>query len=741
MGYELIITEKPQAASKIAMFLADGKPIKKNHKGVPYYEITHGGRDIVVACAVGHLYTVSEKKKNWSYPSFDVEWVQSSKVNKASSYTSKYATALRALAKGADEFTVATDFDIEGEVIGYNIIRHICKKKDANRMKYSTLTRDEIRKSYKNKMKHLVWGQVNAGVTRHELDWYYGINVSRALTSAIKSTGSFKIMSSGRVQGPALKILCEKEKEISSFKPVPYWQIELEGKLNSEDITAMHKEDKFWEKEKADTVMKNVSGKDGVVDSIKAKSFRQAPPTPFDLTTLQIEAYRSVKIQPKVTLEIAQELYISGLISYPRTSSQQLPKDIGYSKILNGLKKNGNYKKLAEKLLSKPDLKPNNGKKTDPAHPAIYPTGQQEDVSGNKLKAKIYDLIVRRFLATFAEPAKRETVTIGIDVNKEPFVSKGTRTVEKGWHEFYGPHVKLEEQTLPSCKEGDKVSVTKIDMQDKETQPPKRYTPASIIKELEKRNLGTKATRATIIENLFSRGYVNDKSINVTDLGMKTCQTLEKYSPSILDEKLTRSFEDEMQRIRDEKETKETVLEKARNTLTTILKDFKEKEKDIGTELKQAHFDSMDAAATLGDCPVCKEGKLMIKKGKYGRFVACNRYPDCKTTLNIPNTGTIRSLKKQCEKCGYPLVSIQSKGKKPQHLCINPLCPSKTNGDSGEELHYPEEGMECPTCKKGKMVLRKGFYGEFLGCNRYPKCKTMMKIVDGKVDTKAIVRS
>ncbi|MFW5991376.1 MAG: DNA topoisomerase I [Candidatus Nanoarchaeia archaeon] len=742
MGYELIITEKPQAANKIATFLADNSPKKKNINKIPYYEFKRNAKDIIVASAVGHLYTVTEIEKGWEYPKFDVQWIQSSKVNKQSAYTGKYVTAIRQLVKDADEVTVATDFDIEGEVIGYNIVKHICKRNDANRMKYSTLTKNEIIDSYENKRKTLDWGLVNAGLTRHELDWYYGINISRALTSAVKAAGSFKILSSGRVQGPALKILCEREREIQEFVPVPFWQLELKGILNDEKITAFHKEDKFWDESKADEVLEKTKGHDGVVKNVNSHKFKQPAPAPFDLTTLQTEAYRSLRIAPKVTLDLAQELYIAGLISYPRTSSQQLPENIGFKKILNEIKKNGNYKALAEKLLQKSQLKPNNGKKTDPAHPAIYPTGQQEELSGRK--AKLYDLIVRRFMATFSEPALRETITITIDVNSEDFIGKGTRTVEKGWHEFYGPHVKIEEETMPKAAEKDPVNVQKITKHSKETQPPKRYTPASIVRELEKRNLGTKATRSTIIDNLFARGYVHEKSITVTDLGMKTCKTLDTYQPEILDEHLTREFEEEMEKLEENKTSKDEVLKKAQDFLEKTLKDFKSKEAKIGEDLKQANFDSLNAQATIGDCPNCEDGTIMIKKGKFGRFLACNNYPECKTTFNVPNTGLLKGLDEKCPECGYPMISIQQKGKAPQKFCINPDCPTrKTESDNHNdgEKTYAEEGMTCPVCNEGQMTLKKSLYGEFLACNKYPKCKTIMQIKEGKVNTTPITKN
>ena len=398
---ELIITEKPSAAFKIATALADGALVKKSDKGVPFYELKHNGKEIIVACAVGHLYTVTEKKKSWNYPVFDVEWVPSSKVSKKSAFVNKYLNTIKSLSQKASEFTVATDYDIEGEVIGFNVIKFACKKKDANRMKYSTLTKPDLVESYEHKSKTLDWGQANAGLTRHELDWYYGINLSRALIHSIKSVGSFKVMSAGRVQGPALKIIVDREKEIRAFIPEPFWQVELKGAVKEGDIDAWHEKDKFAKEDEAEQVLKNTKGQKAFVKEIIKTQFNQAPPTPFDLTTLQTEAYRCLYFSPKETQAIAQELYIGGFISYPRTSSQKLPGALGFKRILGELAKQPAYRELASKLLAKPELNPNEGSKSDPAHPAIYPTGITPNLAGRQLK--VYDLVVKRFFATFAE--------------------------------------------------------------------------------------------------------------------------------------------------------------------------------------------------------------------------------------------------------------------------------------------------------------------------------------------------
>ncbi len=719
MSYELIITEKPAAALKIANALAD-KDAKAEKKGkVSSYRLKHKGKDIMVACAVGHLYALAEKeKKGWVYPVFSVEWKPAADVNKSATFSKAYMQVIKSLAKDADSFTIATDYDIEGEVIGLNVLKYACKQKDASRMKFSTLTKPDLVASYANKSPTIDWGQANAGLTRHELDWYYGINLSRALTASIKAAGRFKLMSSGRVQGPALKILVEREKEIQAFKSEPYWQIELNGNVKNGAVQAWHIKNKFWEKKEADAVIRKTKGKPANVKDIKKRQFNQSPPEPFDLTTLQIESYRCFRISPKETLAIAQGLYIAGLISYPRTSSQKLPPAIGYKKILEKISKQANYTKLVKKLLSKKALKPNEGKKTDSAHPAIYPTGIAADVAEGK--QKVYDLIVKRFMATFSEPAKKQTMNIEIDCNSEIFIAKGTTTLEPGWYEFYAPYVKVDELELPVAEKDEDVKVKSIKKHSKETQPPKRYTPASIIKELEKKNLGTKSTRAQVVDTLFHRGYVDGRTITPTELGIHTIRTLDKYSPGILDEKLTRHFEQQMEDIRENKKKSKDVLEEAKKVLIKILGTFKKKEKDIGKSLVDAHMETQQKQNTIGKCPNCSKGNLVRKRGKFGSFLACDQYPKCKTTFNFPDGVNFKADGKLCEHCNHPVIMIFKKGRKPQQVCINPDCKDKA-------VEEEKETKNCPKCK-ATLVLRKSIYGQFYGCSNYPKCRYTEKI-------------
>ena len=676
---ELIICEKPAQALKIATALADKTP-KKNKVGkVVYYSLKHKGKEILVGCAVGHLFGLAEKEKSpWgTYPVFEIEWKPKFKIDKNSAYTQDYYKVLKKLAKEADFFVVATDYDTEGSVIGYNCVKYIANKNDAKRMKFSTLTKDELIKSYENASKSLDFEQIEAGQTRHSLDWLYGINISNALMTSIKnSTNHFKIMSSGRVQGPALKVIVDRELEIEKFKPTPYWEIYLDGLHKNSNILAQHEKGKLKKETDAKKILENTKNKKAIVSSVLKKPYKQLPPSPFDFTTLQTEAYRTLRITPKETSILAQDLYTQGLISYPRTSSQKLPKSIGYSKIIKFLSQQKTYSNLCNELLKK-ELKPNEGKKEDPAHPAIYPTGEIPNLTGKK--SQLYDLITRRFLATFSEPAKRQTTTVKIDVNKEIFTLSGTITLEQGWHKFYGKFAKYKEEELPLIEKNDEIKINKIYSEKKETQPPKRYNQASLVKEMESLGIGTKATRAIIVDALYQRNYVQDQPIKATELGKKLIKTLEKYSPEIIDVKLTKHFEEEMDRILSKKLKKEKVIKEAEKVLKNILKDFKKNEIKIGKELTSASFEAQAKANEMGLCNKCKKGTLRViysKKTKK-RYCACDGYPKCKNIFNLPQQGLLKQHKDLCKHDNFPQITVIRKGKRPWVLCLNPDCKSK----------------------------------------------------------------
>lgn len=746
MSHTLIIAEKPSAAQKIAYALADSKPKIEKKGKVSYYKLTHKNKEIVIVSAAGHLYTLAERKKTNDYPSFDIKWYPIYEIRKDAKHTKQFLDVIKELAKNADEFIIACDYDTEGEVIGYNILRFACNQNNAKRMKFSTLTKQELINSFENASKTIDWGQAYAGLTRHQLDWLYGINLSRALTNSIKNTGSFKIMSIGRVQGPSLNIIAKKEKEIQEFIPQKYWEITVKGIANNYDLEAIHEKDKIFNKEIAEEIYNKVNKNNGIISKVSRTKKTIFPPVPFDLTQLQTESYRVFRLNPKRTLEIAQKLYLGSYISYPRTSSQKLPPSIGYINIIKQLSKNQNYNEICKQLIEKNNEKkifPRQGKKEDPAHPAIYPTGVIPKKL-NEEEQKLYDLIVKRFLAAFGEPAIRETTTININIKEEIFKTTAYSTKYKGWIKIYNPYASFKESEEKEIEENTEFINKKTTITEKETEPPKRYTQSSLITELEKRNLGTKATRAQIIDTLYQRGYVEGDPIKITELGMKTNELLEKNIPKIVDEELTRHFEEEMEKIRTNYDQKEKVIEESKEVLRDILSNFKEKESKIGTELKDAILETNKQKSFFGPCPKCKDGNLALKRGKFGNFLACDRYPDCDFTLSIPQSiSYIKYTGKNCEFCGYPLVKISYKNKnnskksKLQVICINTNCPAKKKEQKEEDnLKEIIEKLKCPECGS-KLTLRKGLHGYFIGCSNYPKCRyteDLKKIINNTTD-------
>ncbi len=683
--YTLIITEKPDAAQRIASALDMKEKAKKmEDNGVPYY-VAKRDKDIVVVPALGHLYTVAEERSGRNYyPVFSFKWVPRYAAERGAKQIRTWLETISKLANDADMFVDACDYDIEGSIIGYCILKYACSNKEgvSKRMKYSTLTKEELEKSYAELLPHLDFALIEAGRTRHEVDWLYGVNLSRALTIAARDwSGKYATLSTGRVQGPTLKFLAAREKSIRSYVPTPYWEIKAEVEINEKIFEAEYEKEIIETKKEADAVLSACKGKSGTVEKIDVKQFQQTPPLPFDLGGLQSEAYGLFGYTPRRTSSIAQRLYLDALISYPRTSSQKLPPTIGYEAILKNLNKAPEYKKLTRELLAKPELKPKEGKKEDPAHPAIYPTGNLPERVLDDSERKIWDLIVRRFMAVFDESAVRQSMKVCINVNEHRFYLRGRQTLKEGWLRFYEPYVRSEEVLLPPIEEGQTINVKKVISEDKFVKPPPRYNPGSILKRMEESEIGTKATRADIIQTLYDRKYVRDERIVVTDLGFEVLEVLEKYCPTVISIKLTRELEERMDKIQVNNEKRENVLVDAVEILKPVTEGLKEKEKIIGEQLSNAIKRARLEERTIGACPICNTGKLMTlysrRTGK--RFVGCTNYFKglCKTSFPLPQRGTVKPLGKNCRGCGWPTVLVRIKGRRPWNLCFNPACPLK----------------------------------------------------------------
>jgi len=670
----LIITEKPKVSGRIAQVLSSEKPKRiPAGGGVSYYEIERDNNKIYVASAAGHLYSLDQKNKSRGYPVFDIDWKDISKKDKSKKYVGKYIKLLSDLAENIDNIIIATDYDMEGELLGYNALIMACKWEDkvkvAKRMRFSTLTSGEVINAYEN-LKEIDTKLAYAGDTRHKMDWYWGINTSRALSHAANAT-----ISAGRVQTPALSIIVKREKEIAAFKPEKYWDIVADLEYGDEKFEANHIKGRIDAEEKVNTILENSKSDQGIVEDIDKKETKIFPPVPFDLGELQTESYRLFKFTPKKTQTIAQSLYQAVLISYPRTSSQKLPYAIGFKAILEKLSKSSKFKPYLGDLLKKTSLSPRQGKKTDPAHPAIYPTG----VLAKKLtkdEERLYGLVVHRFMALFGEPLLRADVTAKIKIGKEMYKSSGSRITFTGWTKLY-PYARIREKSLPEINENDQINVLKIHQRQKETQPPKRYNPASLLKELEEKNLGTKATRANILDTLYKRNYIVGMMMEATVLGTKVVDALETSAPEIISDKLTRRFEDKIKGIREGREDKDVVLIEAEQELTKIMKEFKKNEEKIGEVLKQAQEEVYRKQYVVGKCPNCDHDLRIIRaKATKKIFIGCTNYPNCSTSYPLPQRTGIQTTDKICKTCGLPMVSIPFKTRRILS-CVDMNCPSK----------------------------------------------------------------
>ena len=684
----LIVTEKPSVAEKVAYALSDSTVAKKRYAGpVSYFIITRDGKRMCVAPAVGHILTLTEKKKNSGYPSFDIGWVESYKVNKKAAFTKDYAESLRFLGKQSNDFIVACDYDIEGSLIGYNILKYLCGSEKGRRMKFSALTKTDLLEAYATLSPQLDYGNIFAGESRHILDWYYGINLSRALMQAIRTGGMYSVLSIGRVQGPTLHLMVVKEREIRAFVSTPYWEVVAFYGPAEAAVEFFYEKGKLSAEAEALRLVAIVK-QGGIVESVETAQKKIPPLFPFDLTSLQLESFSTFHFPPSKTLRVAQSLYEQSYISYPRTSSQQLPPTLNTRNIISDLSHQPAYSEYASMLISQNRTRPHNGQKTDPAHPAIYPTGiAPKGIDSDQ--AKLYDLIARRFLATFSEWAERENNKVAVNCSGERFIASATHTTYKGWFAIYAPFLKYEEKYLSGFTQGQPISFTDVQSLAKMTKPPKRYTPASLISELEKLGLGTKSTRSMIIDILHDRGYVRGKSLKVTDLGMSVASVLEKHCPKILDEQMTRDIEAELDRITEGSVDREKIINTGKQLLIEILQSFREHEQAIGSELASTIMNQKSEESHLGKCPACSNGLLKIieLRSRGTQFIGCTNYPNCRNSFPLPRGARVRSAKSACKRCGLPEVVISGFNGKGSEFtkCISPKCNAEAYAQRQKE--------------------------------------------------------
>jgi DNA topoisomerase I len=694
-GYTLVICEKQDAARRVAEALSIGTPETFKVGGVPVFRLEDGrGKRYVVCAAMGHLYGISDTVRDRRvYPVLDLEWFPlRATSDKAAKLVSSRIRAIRSLSEGAGMFVNACDFDIEGETIGYNILRYASggKEVSALRAKFSALTKEEVVEAFGDDRLGSADGLARAGRLRHAVDFIWGVNLSRALSESLRTGYSFRTVSMGRVQGPTLNFIVEKEVDVRVFVPTPYWTVRgsfkkddvvFEGRYSSSPIVPT--------KHAAEQVRDACEGREGVVSVVTRKAFNQRPPPPLNLAELQKEAYRLFGYAPSRTLQIAERLYLGAMISYPRTGSQRLPK-LDYGRLLSKIAAIPGYSVVVDEVVSRGSVRPTEGHGTDPAHPAIYPTGESGRRPLSVEEGKVFDLVVRRFLSCFGEDAVREASSVEILVGEHAFKMEETRVLVPGWMKIVaeGKRADAVSTTIPAIQEGDRVDVDAVTVEEHLRARPERYNQATLLEKMEREEIGTKATRADIISTLLDRGYVAGETLVPTELGFALIEAMRKHCPQIISTSLTREVEAQLERIEGSGESGRGFFERTLMALLTQVGEVRLHEAEIASRMRSSVSEGTLGKTVLGGCPVCREGKLWVvrsrKSGK--RFVGCTNYSKgCRASAPLPQRGTIKVASKPCGSCGWPVVYVRL-GRRPWRLCVNDRCPRKVNPYAMQDL-------------------------------------------------------
>ena len=665
---QLIISEKAIAGKRIAEILSSNSFTTSYDAKAPFFEFLFNKQKTILIPLRGHILDVDFPKEFTSWTKIDVKEL----INVKILYNEKeknIISLLKKFGKEADSVIIATDADREGEAIGLEALRMIQTgnpKIEVLRAFFSAITEEEINEAFSNLSK-LDFSLADSADARREIDLIWGAVLTRFLSL---SSGRFgkDFLSAGRVQSPVLALIVDREKERMKFKKEKYFEVEALLEKDKVNFKAFHEKGRISDKKEAERIA-SLKAKEAVVKSVK-KTIKTLPkPVPFNTTDF-LRAATAIGFSASVAMNTAETLYQKGLTSYPRTDNQVYPQSLNLKNILIKLS-NGSFKEKISELLKQKTLMPSAGKKTKD-HPPIYPVDIPK-VALTEQEKRIYDLIVSRFLATLANDAKAESVNVVLLIESEKFIARGLTYIDLGWKKYY-PYSKTEESVLPSLKDGDKANVKKIDLLEKETKPPARFSQGSLIQLMAKNNLGTKATRHEIISKLFFRKYiVGTKSIEPTKVAFAVVDGLENVDCPLVKSEMTAELETEMDSIAVGKKEKNEVVDDSREILSKIMAELSNNKLQIGNTIRTAlKDDKVISSCTKEGC----SGNLIIRQSRFKkRFLGCTEYPDCTNTFPLPQKGSIFATDKRCSVCTYPVFKLVFK--KPFKTCINFDCSTK----------------------------------------------------------------
>ncbi|HWQ67336.1 MAG TPA: DNA topoisomerase I [Methanospirillum sp.] len=706
----LIIAEKNIAANRIAQILAGSSKIsQKKEGGVNLYQFdetaTVGLRGHVVEVDFVPGYT------NWRSETSPPRSLIDADTEKKPTEPG-IVRLVQKLSKKADQVTIATDFDTEGELIGkeaYELVRAVNKTVPVDRARFSAITKDEITRAF-SEPTEIDFDLAAAGEARQIVDLIWGASLTRFISLAARRGGA-NILSVGRVQSPTLAMIVDREREIESFIPEPYWEIALTTEKSGEEFVARHIQGKFTDHAAAQAAYAGSKEPLKVID-VKEGTRVDRAPTPFDTTGFIVAAAR-LGLSASNAMRIAEDLYMNGYISYPRTDNTIYPPSLSLDSILDTLEKSQFAADVAWVRKNR-RKNPTQGKKSSTDHPPIHPTGAAtpERLGENW---KVYELVVRRFLATLSPDAEWLTMKISLTASSEGYAATGSRLNEPGWRTVY-PYSEAKDTVLPVVKTGEKLPIRDLALEEKQTQPPSRYSQSKLIQVMEELGLGTKSTRHEVIAKLVNRKYVEGNPLRPTLVGRAVTDSLQSHASEITRPEMTRTLEEGMESIKVRDQSREGLISESREMLHKVFNQLEPNYELIGREI----MDQTDEELTIGPCPVCGKDLRIRRKG-VSQFIGCSGYPDCTFNLGLPGSmwgGAIRT-KAVCDIHGLNHVSLIAKGARPWEIGC-PLCqqinqqkaffammPSMTE-EIGEKLINAKIFSTHELAKQDPVLLAKG---------------------------------
>jgi DNA topoisomerase-1 len=718
----LIVTEKNNSAKKIAEILSHGEAKADATYKVPFYTWEDGDGPQMTVGLKGHVLNPAfpEGYSNWQETDpkslIDAELV-------VEPTDKNVVKAVRKLAKEADSIVIATDFDREGELIGLEALREILEVNPAveptvKRARYSALTKDEIERAF-DELDELSYPLAHAAQTRGEIDLIWGATLTRAVSLATRRFGS-NFLSVGRVQSPTLGLIVERELERRAHVPEPYWEVFAKFGHPEGSFEAHHKTDKFWKKAEAEAALAATDSPGRVVELSKRKNTRK-PPTPYNTTAFATDASSRLGITPSRAMRIAEDLYMDGFISYPRTDNTVYPPSLPLRELVSSLVRIPDFK-AAEELLAG-DLTPTRGKKETTDHPPIYPTQAVYPNALDGAHRRVYELIARRFLATFSRPMISESARADIEAGAESYFVRGSIVVDPGYAAIY-TYARSADNELPALEEGQELDLDGAPwMIDKETQPPSRISQGKLLEMMEELGLGTKATRPDIIQKLFDRGYVYNNPPEPSETGIAMYRAFKEHVLRMATPEMTAELERDMDLIAAGETSRDDVLQISREMLHGTYDDLFERREDLAKVI----WAGMDEDKFIGPCKVCEQAgrahedgspnRLRIIEMRGGkRFVGCEGYnrddPDdpkaCHFSRPLPGRGyELWRFEERCSVCDEtPRLKVKAFRGRPWNLCLNDDCPTMI--EMREKRAERQKAKEEAEKRKAEEAKKKG---------------------------------